>query len=98
MAGEDAFFQTHHRPGLWVPTKVFTEFREMVLDVQPVLVVIDGRTDTFAGNENDRRDAIQYINARRSLAREFGGAIVVLQHPSQIRIWTWLLLGFPGQR
>jgi RecA-family ATPase len=46
------------------------------------LVVMDSLHDLYGGNENDRRQARQFIQILRELAIGINGAVVLLAHPS----------------
>ena len=64
-----------------------TPFYDQVLvaakDIGAELTIIDTIADTFGGNENDRGQVRQYVNACLGrLARETSGSVLVLGHPS----------------
>jgi RecA-family ATPase len=65
-----------------LPTPFFLRFRELVLDMQAKLVVIDTAADTFMGNENIRTQVRAYIQLLNGLANDCQGAVVLLVHPS----------------
>jgi RecA-family ATPase len=46
------------------------------------LLVMDSLHDLYGGNENDRRQARQFIQTLRELAIGINGAVVLLAHPS----------------
>jgi len=46
------------------------------------LVILDSLHDLYGGNENDRRQARQFIQVLRELAISINGAVVLLAHPS----------------
>jgi RecA-family ATPase len=46
------------------------------------LIVMDSLHDLYGGNENDRRQARQFIQTLRELAININGAVVLLAHPS----------------
>ena len=52
------------------------------------LVVLDSLHDLFAGNENHRGQARQFINLLRALARRINGSVVLNAHPSQAGLST----------
>ena len=64
-----------------------TEFCQSVhnlaIDTGAQLVVLDSLHDLFAGNENIRPQARQFINLLRGLAIDIEGAVVLCSHPSQ---------------
>lgn len=45
-------------------------------------VVIDTATQTFAGNQNDEQQVVQFINQLRRLAIAIQGIVVITKHPS----------------
>ena len=64
-------------------TPLWTELRALVLELQPVLLVVDTAADTFGGNENVRPQVRQYIQqALTALAEEAGAAVLLCAHPS----------------
>lgn len=50
--------------------------------VRPMVLILDNLADTFAGNENNRSLAKQFISLLRHLAIEHDCAVVLLAHPS----------------
>ena len=65
-----------------------TEFaRQIIVTAKALcatLVIIDTVADTFGGNENDRGQVRQYVQAALGfIAREIGGTVVVCAHPSR---------------
>ena len=83
MAGLDAVLATEDtRSSMMTFTPLFDHLRTIVDDSRPSLVVLDNLADVFAGNENVKSLARQFIGRLRGIAIEFGCAIVVLSHPS----------------
>jgi RecA-family ATPase len=65
-------------------TDFFGEVRRIALEYEARLVVIDTLADVFGGNENDRGQARAFAQAALGyLARETGGAMIALAHPSR---------------
>lgn len=68
------------------PTGRGTAFYDQILrlakDFGAQLVLLDSLHDLFAGNENSRPEARQFINLLRRIATEIDGAVVLLSHPS----------------
>jgi RecA-family ATPase len=58
-------------------TKHFFEISERLAGAE--VIVVDGASDTFAGNENDRGQVKQFIRALRRLVPE-NGALLLLAH------------------
>ena len=64
------------------PTKFFFYLRQLALDLQVKLIVIDTAADTFSGNENDRQDVRYYVQLLNGLAQAISGAVLLCAHPS----------------
>lgn len=67
---------------------VRTEFLQQVIVAAKMhgaqLVFVDTVSDTFAGNENDRGEVRQYIQAALGyMAREINGSVLACAHPSR---------------
>ena len=54
--------------------------REAICDQGSELLVVDGISDTFGGNENARTDVKRYVNALVSLIPPDRGAVLILGH------------------
>ena len=63
-------------------TRVWAALVEKVKAIRPRLLVIDTLADAFAGNENSRPQARQFISLLRGLAIDYDLAVVILAHPS----------------
>lgn len=59
-----------------VPCKAWTEMERINAD----FIIIDGASDAFDANENDRRLVRSFITMLRTLARRRGGAVLLLAH------------------
>jgi RecA-family ATPase len=82
LAGKDAVLAAPTPQRLMMPTQLWGAFRKFVLAVQPKLVVYDPLADLFAGNENARPEARQFIGMLRGLAIETRSTALLLGHPS----------------
>lgn len=83
LAGEDALLAiTEGRGGELQPTARMTELTALVEDHQPALVVLDTLADLFAGEENDRAHARQFISMLRGIALHQRTTILLPCHPS----------------
>lgn len=83
LAGEDAVLAAADgRQGLIRETPLWRGLRATVESQEPALVVLDTLADLFAGEENSRTQARQFVGLLRGLAIETGAAIVLLSHPS----------------
>ncbi len=63
-----------------------TEFCDFIqqtaLEFGAQLVILDSLHDFFAGNENARPQARQFVNQLRSIAMTINGSVLLLAHPS----------------
>jgi hypothetical protein len=82
LAGEDAVLGTFDRSGKLAASPLFARVKEYVAQTKPVLVVFDTLADLFAGNENDRTQARQFVGLLRGLAIKDECAVLLLAHPS----------------
>jgi RecA-family ATPase len=82
LAGEDALLATLARGGTLEATPVLDAIGELLERDSPDLLVLDTLADFFAGNENDRAQARQFIGILRGLAIRHECAVVMLAHPS----------------
>ena len=63
-------------------TDLFARILQFALQRGVSYVVIDTATQTFAGNQNDEQQVVQFINALRRLAIAIQGIVVITKHPS----------------
>ena len=82
LAGKDAVLASANERGIVEPTDLWFELRRIVLEVRPKLVVYDTLADLFAGNENARTHAQQFVSMLRGLALETDSTALLLAHPS----------------
>ena len=52
-------------------------------DMGARLVILDTAADLFGGNENDRGQVRQFMNALSRIAMKINGAVVLCAHPSR---------------
>lgn len=82
MADRDAVMAAPAKPGIVTPTAVWRGLVAKVELFKPRFVIVDTLADVFAGNENIRSEARQFIGLLRGLAINFDLAILLLAHPS----------------
>lgn len=83
IAGEDAILAAPcHRSNVIAPTPLWTAVEGYVSQIQPSLVVLDTLADLFAGEENQRSQARQFISMLRRLALQYNTCVLLLGHPS----------------
>jgi RecA-family ATPase len=78
----DCLLGLSRREGPIGPTPLFASLAAAVHDIRPVLIVVDSIAATFGGNQNDRVHARTFVGLFRTLARQAGCAILLLDHPS----------------
>jgi RecA-family ATPase len=64
------------------PTALFNSLRAAAKNIRPALVIVDSNAATLGGNYLDRVHARTFVSLFRSLAREIGCAVLLLDHPS----------------
>jgi len=83
LAGCDAVLGApDRRPGIIAATPLWRALVAKVSQIKPRLVILDNLADIFAGNENSRPEARQFIGLLRGLAIEQKLAVVLAAHPS----------------
>jgi RecA-family ATPase len=88
LAGKDAVLAQPDRAGIMRPTPLFERIRRDAMEQRPKLIVFDTVADVFAGKENDRSQARQFVTLLRGLAIETESAVVIAAHPSLTGIAT----------
>jgi RecA-family ATPase len=89
LAGKDAILAApQSRAGILAPTSNWRSLVSIVEQIRPRLVVLDTLADVFAGEENVRTQARQFIGLLRGLAIDQGLAVVLAAHPSLSGIST----------
>ncbi|MGE0743134.1 MAG: AAA family ATPase [Hyphomonadaceae bacterium] len=79
-AEADAVLATPNSNGTLTPTGTYEALKAVVGDFRPDLVVVDTLADTFAGDENRRAEAKQFVNMIARL--RIDATHVVTAHPS----------------
>jgi RecA-family ATPase len=83
LAGQDAVMGAPEgRAAIIAPTAVFRALAALVESIKPRLVVLDALADVYAGEENARAQARQFISLLRGLAIKNDLAVVLIAHPS----------------
>jgi RecA-family ATPase len=83
LIGEDAVLASADpRGSLLQPSELWKLLCDHIVATKPSLVVLDTLADLFAGNENDRTQARQFIGMLKGLAIKSSVTIVLLAHPS----------------
>jgi RecA-family ATPase len=82
LVGENAVLGEQHRNGTIHATALFNAVEKYVKDFKPDLVVIDALADAFAGDENNRPQARQFIGLLKKLCRDHSLTVVCIAHPS----------------
>jgi KaiC/GvpD/RAD55 family RecA-like ATPase len=84
LAGKDAVLavEASKSSSRIAMTPLFQRLRQRLERTRPTLLVLDNLADIFAGNENVRSMARQFVGALRGLASEFNCVVLLLSHPS----------------
>jgi RecA-family ATPase len=64
------------------PSALFNSLQRSARDIRPALIIVDSNAATLGGNYLDRVHARTFVSLFRSLARELGCAVLLLDHPS----------------
>ena len=82
LVGQDAVLGELQRNGTIKATPLFDAVSKQIGSYGPDFVIIDALADAFAGDENNRTQARQFIGLLKKLARQHGTAFLCLAHPS----------------
>ena len=82
LAGQDAVMGAPDRSGLVSATPLWRALVDQVELIGPRLLILDNLADVFAGNENSRPEARQFIGLLRAVAIEHALAVLLVAHPS----------------
>lgn len=82
LADADAVLGAGGRNGTLQPTELFGSVEAKVVEWKPIVLIIDSLHDAFAGDENVRTLARQFISLLRGLAIRQQCSVIVLSHPS----------------
>jgi RecA-family ATPase len=81
LVGEDSVLGELMK-GRILPTRMYRALDAFMADFKPGLVVLDVLADVFAGDENSRPQAREFIGLLKRLSRARECAILLLAHPS----------------
>jgi RecA-family ATPase len=82
LVGENAVLGEIGRTGIISAAPIFDAVVSVIEGSRADLVVIDALADAFAGDENNRSQARQFIGLLKRPARTYGCAFLCLAHPS----------------
>lgn len=82
LAGEDAVLANEKDGSSMQTTRLFDQLRVSLAFIRPRLLVLDNLADIFAGNENSRPLARQFMNQLRRISIDYDCAVLLLAHPS----------------
>jgi len=78
LVGHEAILYRSSFDGLQ-PTRAYTELARIMADDPGALLVVDGVSDTYGGNENDRGQVKTFVNALVRLVNR-DGAVMLVHH------------------
>lgn len=82
VTGVDSVLGAADRQGRLLPTDRWRELEQIARAWEPVLIVIDNLADVFAGEENSRPQARQFIAQLQGCAARQNASLLLLGHPS----------------
>ena len=82
LAGLEAVLGAADGKGLISATPLLHAVTAKVVELRPRLLVVDNLADAFAGNENSRPEARQFVGILRGIAIKHELAVVLISHPS----------------
>lgn len=82
MAGRDVVMATADRGGKVMPTRFYNSVLEQAGDIKPKIIVLASLANMFAGEENSRSQAQQFISLLTRIAIVGGSGLVPIAHPS----------------
>jgi RecA-family ATPase len=88
LVGQDAVIGELNRNGRIVATELYQFVVEAIESFHPDLVIVDALADSFAGDENNRVQARQFISMLRRPAVTHHCAFLAIAHPSLSGITT----------
>jgi RecA-family ATPase len=87
--GKDSIlFQADRYEAVGSVTNFFHRLRATILDYGAQIIVLDSLYNFYGGNENDRLQPNQFVNALAEIAQEVSGAVILVAHPSRTGIAT----------
>lgn len=82
LKGEDALLAVSDGKGRGLKaTSTYDNLRTFCTTKGIQLVIVDTVADTFGGLEIDRQHVTRYVRLLETIARETGGAVIILAHP-----------------
>lgn len=80
LVGHDAILWNRHPQTGFALTPAFGRLAEAMRQTEAELLVVDGVSDTFGGNENARPEVKSYVNALVSLIPPDSGSVLIVGH------------------
>lgn len=84
LVGHDALMWTPHVLRTQEPTPAMLALRERVTTSGSQVIMVDGISDTYGGNENARAEVKAYINALLGLVDAESGALMLIGHIAKL--------------
>ena len=80
--GRDPLLGAPNRTGIIQPTPLYHSLADASKDISPRLIILDALADLFAGKENDRAQARQFLRLLRAIAIAARCGLMLIAHPS----------------
>lgn len=81
LHGEEAVLAAADRNRQLKPTPTYENLKTFCVAKGIQLLIVDTVVDTFGGLEIDRQQLTRYVRLLEDIARETGGAVIILAHP-----------------
>ena len=88
LVGQDAVIGDLSRNGRIVATDLYQFLVREIASFNPGLVILDALADSFAGDENNRMQARQFVSMLRGVGTVYDCGFLALAHPSLSGITT----------
>ena len=79
---ESILFEANYNDMEGSTTAFYDRLRHTAMELGAEIIILDSLYNFFAGNENNRGHANQFVNALCQMAQAIGGAVVLVSHPS----------------
>ena len=69
---------------LGTTTPTYAALKALLSDIKPKLLIVDNGSDSFEGNENERRIVRGFVRSLVAAVTGFGGSVILLLHTNKI--------------
>ena len=79
---QSVLFEANYNDMEGSTTPFYNRLKHTAMELGAEIIILDSLYNFFAGNENNRGHANQFVNALCQMAQAIGGAVVLVSHPS----------------